>query len=199
MEVSKQPFIVWTDHKNLSYICSAKRLNSRQTSWSPFFDRFNFTPTCVQDVFRFHGIPLDIVSDRGPQFISQVWKAFCSALGTSVSLSSGFHPQTNGQTERANQNVKTALRCLTVSNPMTWSEFLPWVKYAHNSSSPFMCSLRYQRSLFPRQELDLAVSSVQHHLQRCQRIWKEARAALLQTTGHNKSLADHRRTPAPNY
>ena len=51
-------------------------------------------------VFRLHGIPVDIVSDRGPQFISQVWKSFCQALGATVSLSSGFQPQTNGQSER---------------------------------------------------------------------------------------------------
>uniref|UniRef100_A0AAQ4QR85 Gypsy retrotransposon integrase-like protein 1 n=1 Tax=Gasterosteus aculeatus aculeatus TaxID=481459 RepID=A0AAQ4QR85_GASAC len=59
----------------------------------------------VLHVFRLHGIPLDIVSDRGPQFASRVWKAFCQALGASVSLSSGYHPQTNGQTERVNQDL----------------------------------------------------------------------------------------------
>jgi len=53
----------------------------------------------VSNVFRLHGIPVDIVSDRGPQFTSQVWKIFCSALGASVSLSSGFHPQSHGQAE----------------------------------------------------------------------------------------------------
>ena len=53
-------------------------------------------------VFRLHGIPSDIVSDRSPQFISQVWRALCTAMGATVSLSSGYHPQTNGQTEWAN-------------------------------------------------------------------------------------------------
>lgn len=51
----------------------------------------------VNHVFRAHGIPVDIVSDRGPQFTSQVWKEFCLALGATVSLSSGHHPQSNGQ------------------------------------------------------------------------------------------------------
>uniref|UniRef100_A0A8C8DGA7 Gypsy retrotransposon integrase-like protein 1 n=1 Tax=Oryzias sinensis TaxID=183150 RepID=A0A8C8DGA7_9TELE len=49
----------------------------------------------VNHVFRHNGIPVDIVSDRGPQFTSQVWKAFCSALGATVSLTSGYHPQSN--------------------------------------------------------------------------------------------------------
>ncbi len=63
----------------------------------------------VQHVFRLHGIPLDIISDRGAQFISQVWKSFCQALGAPVSLSSGFHPQTNGPSECTNQELEAAL------------------------------------------------------------------------------------------
>lgn len=51
-------------------------------------------------IFRNFGIPEEIVSDRGPQFTSRVWRAFFSLLGVTVSLSSGYHPQSNGQTER---------------------------------------------------------------------------------------------------
>eukprot|EP00066_Takifugu_rubripes_P028568 XP_011617834.1 PREDICTED: D(3) dopamine receptor-like [Takifugu rubripes] len=64
----------------------------------------------VQHVFLLHGLPTDIVSDRGPQFCSQVWRSFCSALGASVSLTSGYHPQANGQAERTNQSLEDALR-----------------------------------------------------------------------------------------
>ncbi len=56
-------------------------------------------------VFRNFGIPEDIVSDRGPQFISHVWMAFFRLLGVTVSLSSGYHPQTNGQAERKSQEL----------------------------------------------------------------------------------------------
>ena len=56
----------------------------------------------VTHVIRLHGIPLNIVSDRGPQFTSRVWQAFHWEIGATVSLSSGYHPQTNGQAERAN-------------------------------------------------------------------------------------------------
>jgi len=61
-------------------------------------------------VFRYYGIPEDIVSDRGPQFISRVWKAFLSLQGVTVSLSSGYHPQSNGQTERKIQEIGRFLR-----------------------------------------------------------------------------------------
>ncbi|KAK3531817.1 hypothetical protein QTP70_029717 [Hemibagrus guttatus] len=56
-------------------------------------------------VFHNYGLPEDIVSDRGPQFISWVWHAFCRQLGINVSLSSGYHPQSNDQAERLNQEI----------------------------------------------------------------------------------------------
>uniref|UniRef100_A0A3B3HTI1 Uncharacterized protein n=1 Tax=Oryzias latipes TaxID=8090 RepID=A0A3B3HTI1_ORYLA len=305
LEGAEHPFIVWTDHKNLAYLRTAKRLNSRQARWCLFFDRFDFTityrpgsrnikpdalsrlfcsgddqdsspiipPTCIvgnltwdiesrviqrpwshlamdfitglpasqdntviltvvdrfskaahfiplpklptatemadvliREVFRHHGIPSDIVSDRGPQFISQVWRAFCSALGATVSLTSGHHPQSNGQAERANQELEAALRCVAAQNPSNWSSFLAWIEYAHNSHpsaatgmSPFEASLGYSPPLFPSQELDLAVPSVQHHLRRAQRIWTQARAALLRTRERNCRIANRHRVESPAY
>ncbi|KAK3569925.1 hypothetical protein QTP86_007485 [Hemibagrus guttatus] len=62
------------------------------------------------NVFRHFGIPEDIMSDRRPQFISRVWRGFFKLLGVSVSLSSGYHPQTNGQTECKIQEIGRYLR-----------------------------------------------------------------------------------------
>ena len=68
---------------------------------------------------------------------------FCSALGINVSLSSGYHPQT----DRANQELETALRFVRSANPSSSSAQLPWVEYAHNTllnassgMSPFECA-----------------------------------------------------------
>ncbi|KAJ8332896.1 hypothetical protein SKAU_G00417920 [Synaphobranchus kaupii] len=160
----------------------------------------------VKEVFRIHGIPADIVSDRGPQFISQVWKAFCSALGATSSLTSGYHPQSNGQTERANQDLGAALRCVSAKNPTSWSKMLTWVEYAHNAlpcaatgKSPFEVSLGYLPPLFPDQEAEIAVPSLATHMHRCLKIWRDARAALLSTAERNRRVADRHRTPAPEY
>ncbi|KAK9533156.1 hypothetical protein VZT92_008305 [Zoarces viviparus] len=160
----------------------------------------------VLHVFRLHGIALDIVSDRGPQFSSQVWKAFCRELGATASLSSGYHPQTNGQTERANQDLESALRCVTAHQPSSWSVHLPWVEYAHNSltstatgMSPFMASLGYQPPLFPAQEMEVAVPSVQANLRRCRQVWREVQSALQRSATRNKRIADRHRAPAPTY
>lgn len=160
----------------------------------------------VDHVFWLHGIPADITSDRGPQFTSQVWRSFCSAMGAQVNLSSGYTPQTNGQTERLNQELEAALRCVTNHNPAIWAAHLPWVEYAHNSHvsastglSPFEASLGYQSPLFPTEEADLAVPSVQHHLQRCRNVWTRTREALKKAAARHRQYADRRRTPAPRY
>ena len=156
----------------------------------------------VKHVFKLHGIPTEVVSDR----CSCVWKAFCSSLGAKVSLSSGYHPQTNGQTERLNQELEAAIRCVTTQDPSTWSQQLPWIEYAHNSLtsaatglSPFESSLGYQPTLFPELEGDLEVPSVQHHLQQAQRTWVTVLEALQRTANENRRQADRHRSPAPQY
>lgn len=80
----------------------------------------------VCHVFHLHSIPRDIKSERGPQFTSRVWQSFCAALVASVSLSSGYHPQSNGQTEMTNQSLESARWCMTAHHPVAWRSRLPW-------------------------------------------------------------------------
>lgn len=117
------------------------------------------TELLVEHIFHPHGIPRDIVSDHGPQFTSQVWRGFCTALRVSVSLSSGYH-----QMERTNQSLESVLRCMAARHPAAWSSCLPWVEYAHNTLvsapsgiSPFMAVNGYQLPLITYQEEEAAV------------------------------------------
>ncbi len=84
-------------------------------------------------VFRYYGLPDDIVSDRGPQFTSRVWSAFFKSLNVNISLTSGYHPQSNGQTERLNQEVIRFLRSYCQQQQTEWSRYLMWAEYAQNS------------------------------------------------------------------
>uniref|UniRef100_A0A3B3RIC6 Gypsy retrotransposon integrase-like protein 1 n=1 Tax=Paramormyrops kingsleyae TaxID=1676925 RepID=A0A3B3RIC6_9TELE len=160
----------------------------------------------VDNVFKLHGLPTNIVSDRGPQFVSRFWQEFCKLLGTTASLSSGFHPQTNGQTERANQDLERMLHCLASDSPSSWSKYLSWIEYAHNSLpvsatglSPFQCYLGYQPPLFPALEEEVTVPAVHRFLQRCRHTWRLARSSLLQSRARMERYANKRRPRAPVY
>ncbi|KAK5913399.1 hypothetical protein CgunFtcFv8_007934 [Champsocephalus gunnari] len=160
----------------------------------------------LHNVCRLHGFPRDIVSDRGPQFVSRFWREFCSLIGASVSLSSGYHPQSNGQTERLNQELETCLRCLVSQNPASWSKHLTWVEYAHNSLptsatglTPFQCVYGYQPPMFSETEKEVMVPSAHALVRRCHGIWASARRVLLRTSARMKKAADRHRRPAPVY
>ncbi|XDV54467.1 hypothetical protein PO909_022751 [Leuciscus waleckii] len=161
--------------------------------------------TVIDHVFWLHGFPMDVVSDRGSQFVSKFWQEFCRLLGATVSLSSGYHPQSDGQSERANQDLERMLRCLEAKNPSSWSQQLSMVEYAHNSLpvsatglSP-KCSLGYQPPIFPSLESEVAVPSAHAFVQRCRRTWTRARETLLQVGSRTKAKADRHRSRPPVY
>ncbi len=136
-------------------------------------------------VFRFYGLPEDIVSDRGPQFTSRVWSAFCQKLNINVSLTSGYHPQSNGQVERLNQELTRFLRSYCHRNQADWSRFLLWAEYAQNSLckpatglTPFKCVLGFQPPLFPWSGEPSELPAVDSWLQRSEETWNEAHVHL---------------------
>uniref|UniRef100_A0A8C1AZL7 Gypsy retrotransposon integrase-like protein 1 n=1 Tax=Cyprinus carpio carpio TaxID=630221 RepID=A0A8C1AZL7_CYPCA len=182
---------------------------SKATHFIPFAKLPSAKETAVSvidHIFRIHGLPVDVVSDRGPQFVSKFWQEFCKLLGATVSLSSGFHPQTNGQTERANQDLEHMLRCLASKNPSSWSQQLSMIEYAHNSLpvsstglSPFESSLGYQPPVFPSLESEVAVPSAHAFVQRCRRTWNRACETLLQVRARTKAKTDRHRSKPPIY
>ena len=64
----------------------------------------------LRHIFKLHGLPTTIISDRGPQFAAEFWKRLCDRLGIDRKLSTAFHPQTDGQTERINAVMEQYLR-----------------------------------------------------------------------------------------
>jgi hypothetical protein len=85
-------------------------------------------------IFKLHGIPDTIVSDRGPQFISNFWKELWSFVGSKACLSTAAHPESDGQTERTNQSLEQYLRCYVSYLQNDWSNYLPFAEFALNNS-----------------------------------------------------------------
>ncbi|KAE9171559.1 hypothetical protein PF004_g27521 [Phytophthora fragariae] len=87
----------------------------------------------IDCVFRHHGLPESIVSDRAPRFTSAFWSSLFQLLGTKLSMSTAAHPETDGQTERVNRVLEHVLRSYATSFA-SWSSFLPLAEFALNNA-----------------------------------------------------------------
>ena len=88
----------------------------------------------VKEVVRLHGVPLTIVSDRDSRFTSRFWKSLQEEMGTKLCLSTVYHPQNDGQSERTIQTLEDMLRACTLEFQGNWDEHLPLVEFSYNNS-----------------------------------------------------------------
>lgn len=161
-----------------------------------------FTSRTVADVFarevvRLHGMPSSIVSDRDPIFLSSFWKELFKLSGTTLKMSSTYHPETDGQTEVLNRCLETYLRCFASERPKTWGKWLSWAEFCYNTgfhsganTTPFEVvygrppppivpflpgEVRVQALAESLQERDVILHHLKYHLNRAQeRMVKEA-------------------------
>ena len=85
-------------------------------------------------VVRHHGVPVSIVSDRDARFTSLFWRALWQQLGTRLAMSTAYHPQTDGQTERANRTLEDMLRAYVTYRQTDWDQHLTAAEIAYNNS-----------------------------------------------------------------
>ncbi|KAL0172101.1 hypothetical protein M9458_032412, partial [Cirrhinus mrigala] len=142
----------------------------------------------------------------GRPWQGMVWKSFFKLLGVTVSLSSGYHPQTNGQTERKIQEVGRFLRTFCHGHQDSWNQFLGWAEYAQNSLrqpttglTPFQCILGFQPPLFPWNGEPSEVPAVDYWFRESERAWDAAHHHLQRAVRRSKTIADRRRIPGPAY
>lgn len=88
----------------------------------------------IHEVFRLHGIPKQIVTDRDTKFTSSFWTHLQSRLGTTLLLSSANHPQTDGQSERTNRTIEDALKCFVNYDQDNWDTLLSTIEFAYNNA-----------------------------------------------------------------
>ncbi|GJV77337.1 putative reverse transcriptase domain-containing protein [Tanacetum coccineum] len=81
-----------------------------------------------------HGIPASIICDRDGRFTSNFWRSFQKALGTDISMSTAYHPETDGQSERTIQTLKDMLRACVIDFGKGWVKHLPLAEFSYNNS-----------------------------------------------------------------
>ena len=95
----------------------------------------------LQNVWKLHGLLSSFTSDRGPQFISGVWKNLCKILGISANLFTFFHPETDGQSEIANQEIEKHLSTFVNYQQDDWVDKLPMTEFAANNNNSLSTKL----------------------------------------------------------
>ncbi|GJZ89629.1 putative nucleotidyltransferase, ribonuclease H [Tanacetum coccineum] len=88
----------------------------------------------MKEIVARHGIPVSIISDRDSHFTLRVWQSLHKALGTQLNLSTAYHPQTDGQSERTIQTLEDMLRACVIDFGNGWDRHLPLVEFSYNNS-----------------------------------------------------------------
>jgi len=111
-----------------------------------------FATAFIDGYVRSRGLPISIVSDRNTQFTSTFWQSLCSQLGIELRMSTAYHPQSDGQAEKANATLETFLKAYIsqLISPEQWSRLLPLSEFTYNAAkhkaigrSPFEADIGY--------------------------------------------------------
>lgn len=163
----------------------------------------------VQHVFRAHGLPEDIVSDRGTLFTSKFWKKLLELTGTKSKMSTAFHPETDGQTERVNSIMEQYLRAYVNHEQDNWRGLLPIAEFAYNNSwhssidaSPFYALHGYHPKASFNVTADrsaLRVPTVEELTTRIHKLQDELKAEMKYAQATHKEFSDEHRASGLRY
>ena len=152
------------------------------------------------NVWKLHGLPESVVLDRGPQFAAELTRELNRMLGIKTKLSMAFHPQTDGQTERMNQELEQYLKLFVEHRQKDWPEWLALAEFAINNKthtaikmSPFMANYGKEMRMGGDIRRKGKVESVMEFVQRMKKVQEEAEAALKKTQEDMKRYTDRER------
>jgi transposase InsO family protein len=93
----------------------------------------NIVEICMKEIFRSHGIPKEIVSDRDTEFTSNFLRGLFKGFGTNLNFSKTYHPESHGKKERVNQVIQDMLRIYVMNKPSKWEDYLHLVEFVYNN------------------------------------------------------------------
>ena len=159
----------------------------------------------IDHVVRLHGVPDAIISDRGTQFVAQLFQEVWSALGTDLRMSTSYHPQTDGQTERVNRELEQQLRSHANRTQTQWKEWLSVVEMHYNSDrhestgkTPYemngvdwrdALAFAFQKS----RRSSMSSEGAQQILEGIRSTWEDARQVMIKQREVQRKYADQSR------
>jgi len=165
--------------------------------------------TFVKEIWRLHGLPESIVSDRDIRFTSKFWTSLMQLLQVKLNLSTTFHPESDGQTERVNQTLEQYLRSYCSYQQDDWVSLLPFAEHAYNTSmsestkaSPF--EINYGFSTQTQWSGIVSDNKVIHPdselvVKDWEDTWQEIRETIQQAQERQRKWHDQKRQPALEY
>jgi hypothetical protein len=152
----------------------------------------------IQHVFTHFGLPRKVISDRDPRFISKFMQEVCRITGIERNPSTAYHPRTDGQSERSNQWVETAIRFISDHHQTNWAPYLPIAQFAHNNwpsettrKSPFFLLMGYH----PRADWVSSSSPLPQVTLRLEQLKQARNTAQQLMIKAQQSWVKHRDTP----
>lgn len=156
-----------------------------------------------ENVFKLHGLPAVIVTDRDKIFTSHLWQALFKNLGVKLHMSTSYHPQSDGQTERVNQCLESYLRCMAFKNPKKWHSWLALAEWWYNTSfhtslkmTPFQALYGFPPPLIAETSLPEFISMDSAELaQNRELVTQLLKENLQKAQSRMKQFADRKRIP----
>jgi hypothetical protein len=169
------------------------------------WDGVDLAQAWIREVIRLHGVPVRVISDRGPLMNAKHWDTFNHYLNSRRVLTSAFHPQTDGQTERQNQTLETYLRCFCSLEQDDWALWIAVGEYAYNDSvhsttgtTPFRAyyGIDPRGADWPSMPLGEGESPLGGEVAtKVLSIQRECKRKILAANAYQKEYADKKRTP----
>jgi transposase InsO family protein len=159
----------------------------------------------LHNSWKLHGLPRSVISDRGPQFVSEFTRELYRLLGIQLSATTAYHPQADGQTERVNQELEQYLRLFVSERQDDWDELLPMAEFQYNNhihsatqETPFLLDTgMHPRMGFEPRQVPSKREAVNEFVARMNNSLTEAKAALNKSKDDMAQYYNRRRTPPP--
>lgn len=177
------------------FIPCVETLRAPELAWL-FLDR----------IFKHHGLPDSIVSDRGSLFVSKFWSELCKQLQITPRTSTAYHPRTNGLTERTNQTLETYLRAYTSYQQDDWVDYLPLAEFSFNNlpnastqQSPFYANYGFHPTFEPHLSTDTTNPEAGDLAKRLSIIHDELKAELSEAQKRQALQFNKHALPSPEF